>query len=372
MKKINILQVKGTMNRGGAEEFLMNVLRKIDSNKYSFIFLCYGNDKFDYEEEIITLGAKIVRIDDVKSHGPLKQIGKIREVIRNENIHVIHAHTYFNSVLSLIAGKREGVSVRIAHAHTSLKGNEAGPIKSIYASVSRKRILKNATTLIACGKEAGKAFYGTTNFKIIRNGIITENFSYNLHFRDSVRSALGINKETTVIGHVGRITKPKNHKFILNVLDEYLKLNKDTLLVLVGDGPLRQNLESRATLMKLSDNIKWLGTRDDVVKLYSMMDVLIFPSLWEGLPLTLVEAQVNGLAILASDVIDTDVKFTNKLQQICLNVGPETWAKELFTMSEGNSRSIISSNDSEYNIITSVKKLTELYDIAKDSGVYNE
>lgn len=365
MKKINILQVKGAMNRGGSEEFLMNILRTIDRSKYSFVFLCFGDDKFDYEEEIKRLGAKIVRIKDVKRSGPLKHISDIRHIIRKEHIDVIHTHTYLNSVFALIAGKKENVHVRIAHSHTSLKGNESGPIKHMYSVVSKKLILKYATQLTACGNEAGMSLFGGTDFMTIRNGIILDDFYFNSSLRKTNRNILGISEGTTVIGHVGRFVEPKNHVFILNIMKDYLMHDKDAVLMLVGDGPLRTAIESAATMMKIHKKILWLGTRDDVPKLYNTMDMLLFPSLWEGLPLTLVEAQVNSLPCLISDVIDPDVKLTTSLQRMSLSKSSKEWAAKLLSLKSTRTRNKMIKDNNKYDILISAQELARLYSATK-------
>ena len=202
---ISVLHVVGAMNRGGAETFLMNTLRNIDKDRFTFVFLCYGNNKFDYEDEIISLGSKIVRIPDVKVVGILRHIRDIKQVIQNENIHMVHVHTHYNSMFSVIAARLAKLKVRIVHSHTTESGSDQGIIRRIYSVVAKIMININTTNYVACSTGAGRALFGNRKkIQIIHNGIDVSKFRYSKNIRRLMREQLRISDDTFVIGHIGR------------------------------------------------------------------------------------------------------------------------------------------------------------------------
>ena len=361
--KINILQVVGTMNRGGAETFLMNALRTVNTEKYNFIFLCYGSDSFDYESEILTLGGSIVRIRDVKEVGLLEHIKDLRRVIRDEKIDIIHAHTYFNSVFSLIAGKLEHTKKRIAHSHTTRSEYKPSLLKKVYFLVSKILINMFATDYVACGKDAGDSLFFGKKFGIITNGIVVENFSFNNKVRMRIRSELGISQDSFVLGHVGRIDVQKNQSFAIDAFNEHVSDDMDAKLLLVGEGVLREEVEKKVKSMKLDGKVLFLGSRSDVSSIYSAMDIFIFPSLREGIPLTLIEAQASGLRCLVSDTIDHDVMVSELVEFASLEDGPKRWSNLLDEYKSKKDIRINTLVGSAYDVKNSINDLKKIYEI---------
>ncbi len=370
MKKINILLVVGTMNRGGVETLLMNVLRNIDKKKFRLVFLCYKNETYDYEQEIISLGGKLVRTPDVKEVGPINHIKNIVRIIKDENIDIVHAHTYFNSMFSLIAARIAGVKARITHSHNTQSEEFPSTAKRLYFIVSKFIISKLSTVYFACGQDAGEAlFYKGSKFTIIDNGIILNDFYYDESARNRFRKELGVSKKCTLVLHVGRFDRQKNHSLLVDIYNEYLKLNPNSKLVLVGDGGLRAEIEERLRKLGIQDKVIFLGVRSDVNKLYSAADLFLFPSLFEGLPVTLVEAQANGLVCLVSDTIDKTAKFTN-----CINFHPlsntaKQWARAMTNLNLDRIDTSKIMEGSAYDMVQNVKVIERHYEAALSSGV---
>jgi len=317
------------MNRGGAETFLMNVLRSIDRNIFEFIFLCYGDKKFDYENEITQLGGKIIRIPDVKNVGIRAHMRHLKRVMVENGIDVVHSHTYYNSIFSLIAARLNGISLRIAHSHSTQSEPNPSLAKRVYFLISKIGIELFANKFIACGNDAGRAFYTPwRKFQVINNGINIKDFSYDQNNRNSIRTELGIDKNATVLMHAGRFAEVKNHDFLIDTFVEYRSRDSSSHLILVGDGPLRKKMEAKVKKLIISEAVTFLGMRSDVNRIYSAADVFVFPSLFEGLGIVLIEAQTSGLlCIVSKDRVPHEAKITDRLRFITLEKGAKFWSE---------------------------------------------
>ncbi len=361
MKKIKVLEVIGSMDMGGAETLLMNILKNININKFQLYFLCYGNKKFDYEEELKKLGGIIIKIP-IPSFNIFQNIKQIKNVIETNNIDIVHCHTYYNSMYALIAAKKCGIKKRITHSHNTKSEEHANIIKKIYYLISKLIINFYSTDFLACGSDAGKAlFFKSKKFKIINNGIILSRFYYNDIFRKEKMKELKVPNNYKIIGHVGRFEEAKNHKFLIELFNNYLKEHKNTILLLIGDGSLHKEIEQQIKKYKIENNVKLLSKRSDVNELYNVMDLFLFPSLYEGLPVVLIEAQANGVPIVASDVIDKEVNFTDTISFLSLSENYKYWIKEIEQRigKRNDNRKLM--EDSKYNIKNTVKEIEKLY-----------
>jgi len=366
--KTHVLHVVGTMNRGGAETFIMNILRNIDRDKFEFYFLCFNDNKFDYEDEIIALGATIVRVPDVKKTGIIKHIGNIRRVIRKYHIDIVHSHTSYNMVFSLIAARLEDVVKRLAHSHSAGSRTTPTLVKKLYIVTTRALINHTATRRLACGTVAGVAFYGAKEFTIVYNGIDLKQFTLNGSKRAALRASFGVNEQETVVMHVGRFHEVKNHTFLLDIFNEYQKINSDSHLFLLGDGPLRKDIENKTNTLGLAKKVRFLGVRSDTSDLYNIADIFVLPSLYEGLPVVLVEAQVNGLRCLVSDTVDQTSKITNYLDFLPLGNGALDWAIEIDSLDKSRAEAPKELIGGAYDIKTSVKDIESLYTFVDRKG----
>ena len=214
-----------------------------------------------------------------------------------------------------------------------------------------------------CGEKAGESlFYNKDKIVVLHNGLILDNFEYSKVARETIRDELGIDKKTLVLGHIGRFADVKNHTFILDVFKEYCKKHSDAVLVLVGDGVLLESMKQKTKTLGISDKVRFLGLRKDSNRVYSAMDVMIFPSLYEGIPLTLVEAQMNGLPIVASDKIDADVNVTGKINFLSLSRSAKEWASFIDKMEKNRYEDSKKLYGGEYDALNEIKKLEKQYE----------
>ena len=314
MEKVKVLEVTSSLNIGGAETLLMNILANINKEKFSIDFLCYGNDKFAYEEKVKKYGSSIFRINNPIDIGMIRHIKEVYSFLKKNNYNVVHCHNLFNCGPVLFAAFLAGVKIRIAHSHTTVYLND-GPIslkKKVYYFLAKRLISLFATKRFACGIESGKFLYGNKKFKVIKNGINTNDYIFSKTYRDMIRKKYNIDDSTVVLGHVGRFVEVKNHLFLIDVFKDYCSTN-DSKLLLVGDGILKDEIVNKIKQYKLEEKVILTGAISDVNKYYSAMDCFVFPSLSEGLPLTLIEAQTNGLPIIASDGISVESDITNTI-----------------------------------------------------------
>ena len=362
--KTNVLQVIGALNIGGAETMLLNILKTINHDRYKFYFLCYSEETFDYEEDIKQYGGEIIRIKALKEVGPARFIKQIEDIIRTKNIDVVHCHTYYNSMFAVMAAKKCGVKTIITHSHNTKAGVSMSILKKIYFSFSKRILNRYSTDLMACGPEAGKALFGNNKFAIFDNGIVLEDFAYDQEKRKRIRKELGIKETTTVFGHVGRFSEQKNHEFLIKVFYEYQKKNPNSCLVLLGQGHLMDTIKGMVANKGIEDKVLFVGIKKNAKDYYNAFDAFLFPSLYEGLPVVLVEAQMNGLPIYASDTIDKNVDESETILFIPIN-SAKKWADIIFEKELRRFNNEEKMINSKYNIVKNVAMLEKVYDKSK-------
>lgn len=321
---LRVLQIVTVMNRGGLETFLMNLYRHIDRNKVQFDFLTHRTEAGVFDEEIRVLGGNVYHVPRAN---PLSfdYLTNLNHFFATHQYEIVHAHLDCMSALPLAYAKKHGVPTRIAHAHSSRQDFD---IKYPVKAVSKRYIASEATELFSCGVAAGKWMFGTDDFRVIPNAIDTDVFAFNARRRKEVRRKLGVNDDVSVIGHVGRFSRPKNHKFLLRVFSDFLKLQPSARLVLVGDGELREQIEAEIRRLQIESSVILLGIRSDVGDLLQGMDLFLMPSQYEGLPLVLVEAQCSGLPCVISDSIPRDcVICKDVVRAVSLSLSPSEWAR---------------------------------------------
>lgn len=328
MKKVLIVGLSEIV--GGTETFLMNYYRKINREHIQFDFLT-NKEHIAFEDEIRQLGGKIYKVLSPKA-GYIKYKKSIR------NFFEIHAKEYLaiwmnTSILInldyLKYAKKYGIKSRILHSHTCR--NFKGPLFGFLHFINKKiSVKKYATDYWACATAAGKWFYTedllrTDSFCVISNAIDVDKYKYNESIRQLYREQLDLG-DAFVLGTVGRLIPLKNHSFMIDILAEILKKRENSCLVLVGDGELFDALKEKANHMGIADKVKLLGSRQDVPQILQTMDVFLLPSEFEGLPLSLLEAQAAGLVCYASDVITDEVKVTSEVNYLPLESGAKKWA----------------------------------------------
>lgn len=363
---IRVLHVVGSMNQGGTENFLMNLYREIDKTKIQFDFLVNRHGVFD--SEIKQLGGNVYYTDPLQKSGQIKYVKELRKLFREHKYKIIHSHINKVSGLILECAKKEGIPVRIAHSHNNSSADNF--IVNTYKAYLGQKIHTNATMLLACSHDAAIHMFGKygENAIILNNAINLGRFKYSNAKRNEIRKKYKINEETILIGCVARFSKQKNHIFLIDIFNEYTKRNTNTKLILVGEGPLEQDVKEKIKSYNLQDKVIFAGTTFETEKYYSAFDCFVLPSLFEGLGIVLIEAQMSGLNCLTSkDVVPPEAKISDRLKYIDLNEKPETWAKYI-------SKSVNRTNlniGSEYDIKKIAKKLEMLY-IESNKGIKND
>lgn len=320
MKPIRILHVIGIMNRGGAETMIMNLYRNIDRSKVQFDFVVHANEIGSFDEEIINLGGKIFRCPKFNIKNLLNYKKWWIRFFQNDgqSYRVVHGHIGSTASIYLKVAKNLG-KYTIAHSHSS--GTDYS-LKSFLYKLLSYNTRNIADYFFACSYAAGIERYGKKiaddeqKYKILNNAIDTSLFGFNENIRKEIRNQFGFTYNDLIIGHVGRFTSEKNHKFILNVFSKLLKNNNSSRLVLVGDGPLRNEIEKLTKELNVENKVIFTGVRKDINYIMQAFDVLLFPSIYEGLPVTLIEAQSTGLPCVISNKIPEDCILTNNLIHI--------------------------------------------------------
>ena len=324
---IRILHIVTYMGRGGLETMLMNYYRNIDRTKMQFDFLVHRDFVADYDDEIQSLGGRIYRLPRLNpmSRSYLQQLDNF--FATHKEYQIVHSHLDCMAGIPLIYAKQHGIPVRIAHAHSNSQEKDK---KYLLKLLYKSNIARNATDLFACGQEAGAWMFHTDDFMILNNAINSQEYVYDEIKRRDIREELHISKESFVVGHVGRFFPVKNHRFIIEIFAELLKRNNQSMLLLVGDGDLKEQIENQAQQLGIKDHIIFTGIRSDVPALLQGMDCFLFPSLHEGLPVSIIEAQAAGLPCYISDAVPIECKKTHLVEQIPLSFSAKEWADRIF------------------------------------------
>ncbi len=363
---IRVLQCVNDMHRAGLETMLMNYYRNLDRTEIQFDFLTHRPYKSDYDDEIVSLGGKVYYAPRLYPQNYPKYFKWMKQFFKEHpEYQIVHSHIDAMSYLPLKAAKKAGIPVRIAHSHsTSIDRDFKYVLKQYY----RYRLTSVLTDEFSCGKAAGDFLFRNDKFTLIPNAVEATKFYYDESVRNEVRKELKISNQTFVIGHVGRISYPKNHRFLINIFKEFHAINKDSILLIIGTGDMEEEIKKYAKESGVNDNIEFLGNRNDTERFYQAFDVFILPSLFEGVPLVGVEAQFADLPCFFSDKVPTEVVFSDKTNFMSLNQSAKEWAREIAKVDISNrdsDRSIIINAD--YNIQTAHKileaKYYELYEL---------
>ena len=350
-----ILQIVTYMGRGGIETMLMNYYRRIDRTKLQFDFLVHRDFQADFDDEIEALGGRIYRIPPMN---PLKVSywKALNDFFSSHPYEIAHCHLNYKSGIVLAAAKKAGVPVRVAHAHTA--SMSAGFSK--FARIVMKPLIpRTATHYFACGKAAGDAIFSGKPYDLIANAINAKELSFSPKTRARMRREVGLGDDFAII-HVGRFGEEKNHTFLLDAFAKVLKGDPTAKLLLAGDGPLRPEMERKAAQLP-EGSVRFLGVRKDIPGLLQAGDVFAFPSIFEGLPVTMIEAQAAGLPCVKSDTVTDECVVTDLVTSLPIT-DPALWAKEILKK-RGTPRTdrLAEIQASGYDIATAADKLTRFY-----------
>lgn len=333
MEPIRVLHNIVLMDTGGIETLVMNLYRHIDRERLLFDFLVHRPQEGFYEREIRNYGGRIFR---TCPFSPLHKHQFEKECIdvfqNHPEYKVFHAHQEL-SLWTLKCAHKAGVPTRIAHSHNA---KTVVNLKYFFFLYEKMFVKNHCTDMFMCSDPAGEWFFGKKavrdgNVKFVNGIIETERFKFDEKVRREVREELGVG-DKTVIGHIGRFMQQKNHMFLLDIFNEIHKRNPNTVLVLCGNGRLEDDIKKKAKALGLEKDIIYTGVVGSVnvqtCRLYQAFDLYLFPSLWEGLPLTGIEAQTSGLPVLMSDVIAPQTIVTDNVSTLSLSLSAEEWAKK--------------------------------------------
>lgn len=324
---IRVLQVVTHMNRGGLESMIMNYYRNIDRTRVQFDFLTHRpeGEKKDFDDEILSLGGNIYHISPLNPLSPLYLVELNAFFREHKEYKIIHVHQDCLSGVILKIAKKNGIPVRIAHCHSS---SQDKGFKYYLKCIYKKNIKKYATKLFACGQKSGEWMFETKKFEILPNAIDANLYRFSETVRKQVRKELKL-EDSFVIGHVGRFSAVKNQSFLINITESLLMSGCNVKTVLVGDGENKDKIQELVKEKKLENTVIFTGQRSDINQLMQAFDVFVLPSLYEGVPVTMVEAQSAGLRCFISSNVPLDCKITENVEQISLEEGADVWAKKI-------------------------------------------
>ncbi|MDG3072773.1 glycosyltransferase family 1 protein [Bacillus halotolerans] len=373
-----VLHVLSGMNRGGAETMIMNLYRKMDRSKVQFDFLTYRNDPCAYDEEILSLGGRLFYVPSIGQSNPLTFVKNVRNTIKeNGPFSAVHAHTDFQTGFIALAARLAGVQVRVCHSHNTSWKTGFNWKDRLQLMVFRRLILAYATELCACGEDAGRFLFGRSNMErkrvhLLPNGIDLDLFSPAGQAADE-KKARGIASDRLIIGHVARFHEVKNHAFLLKLAVHLKKRGVRFQMILAGDGPLREQMEEEALRLNLLSDVLFLGTEEHIHELMRTFDVFVMPSLYEGLPVVLVEAQASGLPCIISDTITEKVDTgLGLVKRVSLSKPMDIWAETIVRAAAAGrpKRELVKDTLAKlgYDARRNVGALMNLYQISTEKG----
>jgi len=332
---IRILHVFGKMNRGGAETLIMNIYRNINRSLIQFDFLVHTEDKCDYDDEIRQLGGKIFSIPPYEgvNHFKYKRILNNFFSSHSEH-HVVHGHVRSTASIYLKIANSYNKKT-IAHSHSTSSGSG---FTSLYKDFLQYFIRYNADYFFACSMDAGEWLFGknivnSQRYYLVKNAIDINKFKFNKYLRNELREKLNL-ENNNVIGHVGRFTDEKNHSFLIDILEEILDVDKSYKLLLIGVGPLENYIKKIVTERKLDNYVIFLGNTSYVEKYLNAMDIFVFPSIYEGLGISVIEAQASGLPCVISNSIPEEVVASHNVKSLDLNHPAEVWSNTIINIAK--------------------------------------
>lgn len=361
--KIKVAIVMGKFTSGGIKSVITNYYSNVDRNKISFDLLIDNNSPIDDYSEIEAIGGRVCKISTLSN--PFKYISQIYKLSKENKYDIIHGYVNALNVFSMFAGKMAGVPVRIAE---NLSSAHPGEKKTIVKNILKPFSKIFPTDLAACSKSCGEWLYGKKDIesgkvRIFNNAISLKKYTYDKELRENVRNSLGLSDENFVIGHIGRYQYQKNHNFLIDIFDEVYKRDKNSRLLLVGYGDLKEEIFNKINSLGLTDAVIDMGATENIAGLYNAMDVFVLPSFYEGLPVVGIEAQATGLPCVFSTEVtkETGVIPDTKFVELSENKGK--WADEILKIRDNYKRANTENYiiDAGFDIETEGRKLQDYY-----------
>lgn len=368
-----LFALNGVFSKGGIETVVLSIFNNIDKNKFHIDFLVHGVDENNkIHEKLMQSGAFIYYVTP-RYLSYRQNIADIMNVLLNNHFDIVHAHMDISSYFVLRIARKLGIRVRIAHSHNT--ASQFSQSRSLMCNFAHKMLLEYAkhelrrlsTHFIACSDAAGKWLFGddicrSDRYLLYRNGINVDEFIYDNLVREKLRKDLKISNNF-VIGHIGRFSPQKNHKFLIRVFKEVYNECCKARLLLVGEGELLPQIREEVHKCGLPDEaVIFAGVRSDTYRIYQAMDIMVMPSLYEGLPLVMVEAQASGLKVIASNNVTNEAKLIPETEFLPLS-DPYIWIEKILQCSRGyirkNTKNYIV--DAGYSVEDNIKVLENFY-----------
>lgn len=362
---IRILHVFSIMDFGGAETMIMDIYRKINRNEVQFDFVVHTEKTGIYDEEILSLGGKIYRVPEYRGLNHFSYIKAWNNLLidRNKKIDIIHGHVRSTASLYLSIAKKSKIPT-IAHSHSTSNGSG---FSSLVKKIYQIPIRYIADYYFSASMDAAIWLFGNNiiknkNLYIIKNSIDVRKYEINSDIRNKYRKDFNI-EDKLVVGHIGSFKEAKNHIFLLEVFKEINELHPNSVLVLVGDGDLKDNIISKISELGIENKVKLTGVRKDIPEVLFAMDLFVFPSLFEGFGIVAIESQAAGLPTFVSNKIPNEVFLTNLIKPLSLENDPAYWAGFILdNLDEMNRESRIKEIETAgYDIYSSTEYITDLY-----------
>lgn len=371
--KIKVLHIINGADLGGISTFILNYYSHMNRDLFLFDFVMYKEKIGVNGMKLMDYGCHFFSIP-AKSKHLIKYYRNLSEILKKGNYDVIHVHTNTSSYIPLLIAKKAKIKIRIAHAHSAVINQNC--IYKIKTMLAYKLIPYSATHMCACSNEAGRLVFGTNNFQLVPNAIDTDKFSFNETQRFHMRNKMDINQDCLVLGMVGRLSKEKNTQFAIKCFSSYLKVNNKAILLIAGDGILKNKLYKLAVDLKIEKHIVFLGQRKDVENLYQAMDIFLLPSEFEGFPIAALEALSTGLPVLLSDNITKDINISRNMRYLPINecdCNINKWVNAIEEFSKSKNRYKENSvQESGFSISECVGVLERVYlsDMKKEKEIY--
>ena len=311
-----VLQILSSLKEGGGvQTMLRNYYSYMDLSSLQTDFVVCGEEIGGMEEWFRGIGSEIYHIPP-RAKDPVGNLAKLKKIIKNGQYDVVHCHQDYHGAAAIAMAKRYGVKKRIIQSH------QAFPPENGLQKLRRQRsvpsLLRNATVFAACGRLAGEWLYGRELMEsgrvlVLHNAISIQRYAFSQENRERLRGEMGLSPDDLVLGHIGRFSRPKNHALAVSIFAEFYQNHKNAVLLLAGDGELRPDVEKQVKVLGLESRVHFLGIRQDVPELLSVMDLFLLPSRWEGLGIVAMEAQANGLPVVCSSSVPQEVKLADNL-----------------------------------------------------------
>lgn len=362
-----ILHVVACLERGGTEAFIMNHYRALDRREYQFDFLVFREKEYPYTAEIRSLGGRIFFV----TAPSVRNVGRfLKEAVPiMAGYDAIHSHVNIENAWVMAAAARSGVRVRVSHSHDTTGKEGTLPVRA-YRAFQERLIKAHATHFLACSHDAGNYLYGEAFFArhsaVIHNGIHVERFT-DAAVDNDLRQALGLTESPLVIGNITRFEPKKNQLFAVDIFASVLKKRPDSVLLLGGpDGGSLEAVQEKVRALGIADKVRFLGPRDDIPACLKLMDVYLFPSLYEGLGIALLEAQAAGRRCVASTGVSREADMgLGLVRYLDLSQPPEIWADCILSETKrpaGREQILDAFAQKGYSIQQSLQELRKIYD----------